>query len=130
MAAMTRPRPAAVVSAPRLGRRRGRTVLVATLSPAVGLGVVVGHDGTPLWQAGRLTGNPVGAVVVHDSYHVAANVHTYRSPIYLPADLDGSAERGGGSSGLALAGIWIVLAGTVVYDERRRLFPSQSRWQR
>jgi hypothetical protein len=79
------------------------------------------------WVPTALTGNPIGAVVVHDSYHVAANVHTYRSEIYLPPDLDGYAELGGGTAGLALAGAWIILAGAVIYAERRRLFPSADR---
>jgi hypothetical protein len=76
------------------------------------------------WVPTALTGNPIGAVVVHNAFHVAANVHTYRSEIYLPPDLDGYAERGGGAAGLALAGAWIVIAGTAIYVERRRLFPS------
>jgi len=75
------------------------------------------------WVPTALTGNPVGAVLVHDSDHAAANVHTYCSPIYLPPDLDGYAERGSGSAGLGLAGIWLVLAGTAIDLERRRLFP-------
>ena len=75
------------------------------------------------WVPTALTGNPIGAVIVHDSYHVAANVHTYRSPIYLPPDLAGYAERGSGAAGLALAALWIVVAGTLIYAERRRLFP-------
>lgn len=57
-----------------------------------------------------ITGNPVGAIVAHAAYHVAANVHTYRSPIYLPPDLDGYAERGGGAGGLALGALWILPA--------------------
>lgn len=79
------------------------------------------------WVPTALTGNPIGALVVHDSYHVAANVHTYRSAVYLPPDLDGYAERGGGSAGVALAGLWIALAGTAIYVERRRLFSAHGR---
>jgi hypothetical protein len=79
------------------------------------------------WLPTALTGNPMGAVIMHDAYHVAANVHTYRSPIYLPPDLAGYAERGGGAAGLALAALWIVVAGTVIYVERRRLFPQDDR---
>jgi len=79
------------------------------------------------WVPTALTGNPIGAVVVHDAYHVAANVHTYRSEIYLPPDLDGYAERGSGTTGPVLAGLWILGAGTVVYAQRRRLFPSTQR---
>lgn len=79
------------------------------------------------WVPTALTGNPIGAVIVHDSFHVAANVHTYRSAIYLPPDLDGYAERGSGSAGLALASLWIVLAGAAIYGERRRLFPANER---
>jgi hypothetical protein len=71
-----------------------------------------------------LTGNPVGSIVVHSSFHVAANVHTYRSEIYLPPDLDGYAARGSGTSGVALAAVWIVVVGSVLYLERRRLFPT------
>jgi hypothetical protein len=74
-----------------------------------------------------LTGNPVGAVVVHDVFHLAANVHTYRSATFLPPDLDGYPERGGGSAGPALAALWVVLAGTIIYVERRRLFPTSER---
>ncbi len=74
-----------------------------------------------------LTGNPVGAVVVHDVFHLAANVHTYRSATFLPPDLDGYPERGGGNAGLGLAALWVALAGTVIYVERRRLFPSSHR---
>ena len=72
-----------------------------------------------------LTGNPLGAIVVHDAFHVAANAHTYRSATFLPPDLAGYAERGGGTAGLALAALWVVVAGTLVYVERRRLFPTQ-----
>lgn len=79
------------------------------------------------WVPTALTGNPIGAVVVHDAYHVAANVHTYRSEIYLPPDLDGYAERGSGSAGPVLAGLWFLIAGTVVYVQRQRLFPSTQR---
>jgi hypothetical protein len=76
------------------------------------------------WVPTALTGNPIGAVVVHDAYHVAANVHTYRSEIYLPPDLDGYAERGSGTAGPALAAMWVLAAGVAIYVERRRLFPS------
>ena len=75
------------------------------------------------WVPTALTGNPIGAVIVHDSYHVAANVHTYRSPSYLPPDLDGYAERGSGVAGLALAALWVIVAGTVIFTEQARLFP-------
>ena len=74
-----------------------------------------------------LTGNPAGAIVVHDVFHVAANVHTYRSATFLPPDLDGYPERGGGTTGVALAALWVVLAGTVIYVERHRLFPTSER---
>lgn len=76
------------------------------------------------WVPTAFTGNPIGAVVVHDSYHVAANVHTYRSRIYLPPDLEGYAERGGGSAGLAVAALWVVVAASVLHVARRRLFPT------
>ena len=72
-----------------------------------------------------LTGNPLGALVVHDAFHVAANVHVYRSATFLQPDLAGYAERGGGTAGLALAALWVVVAGTLIYVERRRLFPTQ-----
>jgi hypothetical protein len=74
-----------------------------------------------------VTGNPIGAIVVHGSYHVAANVHTYRSEIFLPPDLDGYAERGGGPAGLGLAALWIAAAGTVIHLRRHRLFPTKAR---
>ena len=74
-----------------------------------------------------LTGNPVGAVVAHAGYHVGANVHTYSSAVYLPPDLTDYAERGGGIAGLVLAALWIVIAASVIYRERRRLFPDGER---
>ena len=74
-----------------------------------------------------LTGNPLGAIVVHDAFHVAANVHTYRSATFLPPDLAGYAERGGGTAGLAMAALWVVVAGTLDLVERRRLFPTSER---
>jgi hypothetical protein len=74
------------------------------------------------WVPTALTGNPIGAVVVHDSYHVAANVHRYHSEIYLPPDLEGYAERGSGTAGLGLAALWIGAAGALIYTQRRRLF--------
>lgn len=76
------------------------------------------------WVPTALTGNPIGAVLVHDSYHVAANVHTYRSEVYLPPDLAGYAERGSGTAGPAIAALWILAAGTAIYAGRRRLFPT------
>jgi hypothetical protein len=79
------------------------------------------------WLPTAITGNPIGALVVHDSFHVAANVHTYRSAVYLPPDLDGYAERGAGTAGLALATGWILLSGSVIYMGRRRLFTSAQR---
>jgi len=74
-----------------------------------------------------LTGNPIGAIVAHSIYHVGANVHTYGSAIYLPPDLAGYAERGSGTTGLALAALWILIASILVYAERRRLFPTTER---
>ncbi|HEX2782739.1 MAG TPA: hypothetical protein VHN36_04075 [Ilumatobacteraceae bacterium] len=74
-----------------------------------------------------LTGNPIGAIVAHAAYHVGANVHTYSSAIYLPPDLNGYAERGSGTAGLALAALWIVAAGAMIYGQRRRLFPPSAR---
>jgi hypothetical protein len=119
---------------------RRRRLRFAALSLLLSMGITVTYHlgypqfrGTDLaqpeigtvvaWVPTALTGNPIGAVIVHDSYHVAANVHTYHSPIYLPPDLDGYAERGSGAAGLALAALWIVVAGTVIHAERRRLFP-------
>jgi len=43
----------------------------------------------------------------------------------LPPDLDVYAERGSGTAGLALAALWIVIAGSVIYGARRRLFPGR-----
>ena len=77
------------------------------------------------WVPTALTGDPIGAVLVHDAYHLTANVHTYRSEIYLPPDLNGYAERGAGTAGAGLAALWIVAAGSVIYGERRRLFPAR-----
>ena len=74
-----------------------------------------------------LTGNPIGAVLAHAAFHVTANVHAYRSGIFLPPDLNGYAERGGGSVGLAIAVAWIVFAGGLVWWQRRRLFPTSQR---
>jgi hypothetical protein len=72
-----------------------------------------------------LTGSPVGAVVVHAPYHVAANVHTYRSATFLPPDLRGYPERGGGPAGLVLGALWSVFAAALIFIERRRLFPAR-----
>jgi hypothetical protein len=76
-----------------------------------------------------LTGNPLGAVIAHGVYHVTANVHTYRSGVFLPPALDGYTERGSGTAGLGLALAWIILAGCIVWWQRRRLFPSQQHSQ-
>lgn len=40
-------------------------------------------------------------------------------------DLDGYAERGGGAAGLVIAAVWVLVAGSVIYLERRRLFPAR-----
>src|SRR5205085_7243727 len=61
-----------------------------------------------------LTGNPAGAVLAHDVFHLTANTHAYRSGVFLPPDLTGYAERGGGTVGLALAAAWIAGAGGLV----------------
>jgi hypothetical protein len=74
-----------------------------------------------------LTGNPIGAVLAHVVFHVTANVHAYRSGIFLPPDLNGYTERGGGGVGLAIAVVWIVFAGGLVWWQRRRLFPTSQR---
>jgi hypothetical protein len=124
----------------RDGQRR-RRLRYATLTLLLSLGITATyHLGYPQFRDADLaqpeigalvanvptvlTGNPIGSLVVHGSYHVAANVHTYRSEIYLPPDLDGYAERGGGAAGLVIAAVWVVLAGSVIYLERRRLFPA------
>jgi hypothetical protein len=122
-------------------RRRGRAA-VLTLVLSMGITATY-HLGYPQFRDGELaqpeigalvawvptalTGNPIGAVVVHDAYHVAANVHRYHSDIYLPPDLDGYAERGGGSAGIGLAAVWTVLAGGMLYVSRRRLFGATER---
>lgn len=72
-----------------------------------------------------LTGNPAGSLVAHASFHVAANVHTYRSEIFLPPELDGDTARGSGAAGIALAATWIAVAGSVLYRHRERLFPTK-----
>jgi hypothetical protein len=69
-----------------------------------------------------LTGNPAGAVLAHSAFHLTANVHTYRSGIYLPPDLNGYADRGTGGTGLGLAALWIVVAGGAIWSQRERLF--------
>ena len=56
-----------------------------------------------------------------------ATSRPHGSAIYLPPDLNGYAERGSGTAGPALAALWIVIAGTVIYGERRRLFPASER---
>lgn len=70
-----------------------------------------------------LTGNPAGAVLAHDVFHLTANNHAYHSGVFLPPDLTGYAERGGGTVGLALAAAWIAVAGGLMWWQRRRLFP-------
>jgi hypothetical protein len=121
--------------------RRRRRLRFAALSLVLSLGITATyHLGYPqfrgadlakpeigalvAWVPTALTGNPIGAVVVHDSYHVAANVHRYHSEIYLPPDLQGYAERGGGTTGLGLAALWLGAAGAVIFTQRRRLFPT------
>ena len=121
---------------------RGRRLRFAGLTLLLSMGITATYHlgypqfrGTDLAQPmigaaiatvpAALTGNPLGAIVVHDAFHVAANVHTYRSATFLPPDLAGYAERGGGTAGLALAALWVVVAGTLIYVERRRLFPTQ-----
>jgi hypothetical protein len=74
-----------------------------------------------------LTGNPAGSLVLHDSFHVAASVHTYRSGTFLPPDLDGYAERGSGTAGLVLAAGWMLVAGIGLWSQRHRLFPKPPR---
>jgi hypothetical protein len=120
--------------------RDGRRLRFAALTLLLSFGITATyHLGYPQFRNGdlaqpeigalvanvptMLTGNPIGSLVVHGSYHVAANVHTYRSDIYLPPDLDGYAERGGGTAGLAIAALWVTAAGSVLYLERPRLFP-------
>ncbi len=132
--------PAAVAHALLGDRDRRRRVRFAALSLVLSFGITAAyHLGYPqfrstdlvqpeigavvAWVPTALTGNPVGAIVVHDAYHVAANVHRYHSEIYLPPDLDGYAERGSGAAGIAAAGAWVVLGGGAVYLARRRLFP-------
>ena len=70
-----------------------------------------------------LTGNPAGAVIAHDIFHVTANVDAYHSGVFLPPDLSGYAERGAGPFGIALAAAWIILAAGFIWWQRRRLFP-------
>jgi hypothetical protein len=70
-----------------------------------------------------LTGNPAGAVLAHEVFHLTANTHAYHSGVFLPPDLTGYAERGGGTVGVGLAAAWIAVAGGLVWWQRRRLFP-------
>jgi hypothetical protein len=122
-------------------RPRRRRLLFAVVSLVLSMGITATyHLGYPqfrgvdlaqpeigaavAWVPTALTGNPIGGVVVHDAYHIAANVHTYRSDIYLPPDLDGYAERGSGTAGRIVAAFWILAAGGAIYVQRRRLFPS------
>lgn len=119
---------------------RRRRVKFAALTVALSMGITAAYHlgypqfrGTDLVQPeigalvanvpAGLTGNPLGAILVHGTYHVAANVHTYRSPIFLPPDLDGYAERGSGTAGPAFTAAWIVIAGGGLFLGRRRLFP-------
>jgi hypothetical protein len=69
-----------------------------------------------------LTGNPAGAVIAHDVFHLTANVHAYHSGVFLPPDLSGYAERGSGTAGIAIAAVWIVLTGGLAWWQRRRMF--------
>jgi hypothetical protein len=77
--------------------------------------------------AAVFTGNPIGAILAHTAFHVTSNVHTYRSGTFLPPDLNGYAERGGGGVALAIALAWIAFAGGLVWWQRRRLFPTSER---
>jgi hypothetical protein len=70
-----------------------------------------------------VAGNPAGAVVLHSVYHVAANVHSYHSPISLPPDLHGYSERASGWTGVGIALLWILASVTLVWTQRNRLFP-------
>lgn len=123
---------------------RGRRLRFAGLTLLLSMGITATyHLGYPQFRGTDLaqpmigaaiatvpiavTGNPVGAIVVHDAFHVAANIHTYRSATFLPPDLAGYAERGGGTAGLALVALWMAVSGTLIYVGRRRLFPT-SEW--
>jgi hypothetical protein len=70
-----------------------------------------------------LTGNPAAAMLAHDVFHFTANTHAYHSGVFLPPDLTGYAERGGGTAGLGPAAAWIAAAGGLMWWQRRRLFP-------
>jgi len=73
-----------------------------------------------------LTGNPAGAVVAHVTAHTTAVVHQYyggdgtnRS---LPPELTSRyQDRPGGAAALGIAAIWVVLLGTVLALNRRRI---------
>ena len=73
-----------------------------------------------------LTGNPAGAIVAHVTAHTTAVGHQYyggdgtnRS---LPPELTSSyQDRPGGAAALEIAAIWIVVLGSVLALNRRRL---------
>ena len=128
------------------GNRHGFKRKLSFASLTVGLSFVISaiyHLGYEQFRGGDLikpeigaafgnvaavfTGNPVGAILAHAAFHVTSNVHTYRSGTFLPPDLNGYAERGGGVVGLAIALAWIALAAGLVWWQRRRLFPTSER---
>ena len=138
--------PAAIAYLLMGGNRQGLMRKLSFAALTLGLSLVITaayHLGYEQFRSGELikpeigaafgnvaavfTGNPIGAIIAHTAYHVASNVHSYRSGTSLPPDLNGYAERGGGVIGLAIALIWIALAGGLVWWRRRWLFPSNER---
>jgi hypothetical protein len=116
------------MQATRSRPERQRGVLNGTTDAVPGADLAQPEIGAVVaWASTALASNPIGAVIVHDACHIAATVHTYRREPDLPPELNGYAERGSGTACIALAGVWVLVAGVLVYPERRRLFPSWTR---
>jgi hypothetical protein len=134
--------PAAVAHLLMVGNRDGFKRKLSFASLTVGLSLLISavyHLGYEQFRGSDLikpeigaafgnvaavfTGNPVGAVLAHAAFHLTSNARAYRSGTFLPPDLNGYAERGGGLVGLLIALAWITFTAGLVWWQRRRLFP-------
>ena len=67
-----------------------------------------------------LTTNPAGAVVAHVAAHVAAVLHQYEGPTYLPPAGEGPRLLDG-AAGAVAAGVWVLLTAVVWWRGRHWL---------